>query len=191
MAGVTNGALAKFADMTDTSLLLPPGLARDDWEQIGETLRRIETGVSWWLADWWRFGEREYGESASQAAPTGLAAKTLANYAAVADRIEPSRRREDLTMGHHAAVAGLEDPDVQDEWLDKAAANDMSVAELRGRIKHANQPVDVPTEAVKLLRRAAEAFRNDPETAAAPRADFMDLADEAWQYVHGLTAAVG
>jgi hypothetical protein len=41
-----------------------------------------------------------------------------------------SRRRDNLTWSHHAVVAAL-DPDEQDRWLDMAAAERLSVADLR------------------------------------------------------------
>jgi hypothetical protein len=187
MAGVTNGALARFATTTETALALPPGLPRSEWEQIGETLHAIQRGVDWWLADWWLYGDREYGQAAAQAAPLGVAAKTLQNAAWVGSKIEPSRRREDLTIGHHAAVAGLDDPDEQDQWLDKAAGSDWSVGELRGRIRNSTRDVTQPTDAEKLLRRAAEAYQRDPD-AAGGLADFMALADTAWRLALGLVA---
>lgn len=181
MAGVTNGALARFATTSETALSLPPGIPRGEWEQIGDTLHRIEKGVQWWLGDWWRYGEREYGESAAQAAPLGVSAKTLQNAAWVAQAIEPSRRREDLSISHHAAVAGLEDPAEQDRWLDKAAGSDMSVGELRGRIRHSQRDVNQPTEADKLLRRAAAAYQRDEPDGS--RADWLEAAGLAWDAV--------
>jgi len=186
MAGVTNGALAQFATTTTVALELEPGMPREAWEELGETLRAIELGVRWWLGGWWRYGERTYGESASQAAPTGLALKTVQNAAWVSGRIEPSRRREGLSVSHHEQVARMEDPDEQDRWLDKAEADQWSVAEMRGRIKAAERAIDMPTEAVKLLRRAVDAFLADPDTANAGRQDFLDLAEAAWDHVHHL-----
>jgi hypothetical protein len=183
MAGVTNGALARFATTTEVGLELPAGLPRAEWEQIGDTLHRIEKGVQWWLGDWWRYGEREYGEAAAQAVNVGVNLGTLQNAAWVASKVDSSRRREDLSFGHHQAVAPLE-PDEQDEWLDKAAGSDMSVGELRGRIKNATRDVTMPTEVEKLLARAATAYvRDEPD---GDRAGFEALASDAWQTAAGL-----
>lgn len=187
MPGVTNGALARFAQTTKTSLDLPDDLSREDWQAIGVTLHDIRTGVEWWIGDWWRFGERAYGEAASQAAPTGYAVKTLQNAAWIATKVEPSRRREDLTIGHHGAVAGLDDPDEQDEWLDKAQANQWSVAETSARVRNAHRPVDEPSPVVKLLRRAAKEHQLED---GASGQSFTQLADEAWYWAeHGLAGS--
>jgi hypothetical protein len=184
MAGITNGALARFAKTTEISLELPPGLPRAEWEQIGETLHAIERGVQWWLGDWWRYGEREYGESAAQAIDAGVNLGTVQNAAWVAGAVEPSRRREDLSFGHHQAVAPLE-PAEQDRWLDKAAGSAMSVHELRAKIKKDQNGGDSTSDTVKLLVRAAEAFRRDnPEEGLT---DFLGLAEGAWATAHGLT----
>jgi hypothetical protein len=179
---MANGtALARFAvQYSDTSLELAPGMTLQEWQELGEVLHHIKRGVDWWLADWFAFGTK-FGTAAEQAAPLGLAGKTLQNAASVARSIEPSRRREDLDMGHHQAVQAM-DPDDQDLWLDKAAGSDWSVAELRGRIRQANRPVDVPPEAVKLLRRAALSWNQEPDGGGL--ADFVAMAEQAWHHVN-------
>lgn len=183
MTGITNGALARFAKTTETSLELPAGLPRAEWEQIGETLTAIEQGIRFWRGDWWRYGDREYGEAAAQSVPLGVAAKTLQNEAAVCSAIEPSRRREDLSFEHHATVQGLP-PDEQDLWLDKAAGSDMTIHELRAKIKKEANGGDSVSDTVKLLVRAVEQFERDNPNEG--RADFLELVEQAWASVHGL-----
>lgn len=123
--------------MTQTALYLPSTLSYEQWARTGAILRYLERGVQWWLGDWWRFGERAYGEMASQEAQdnvyemTGRAYKTVANAAWVASRIETSRRRESLSWSHHAEVASIDDPAEQDAWLDRAEAEGWTRAELR------------------------------------------------------------
>ena len=120
-------------------LTLKPGMAFDDWQGVGETLFKMEHLVNWALGDWWVYGERTYGESAAQAAPTGYALKTLQNAAWVADRIEPSRRREDLTWSHHCEVAALE-PAKADELLSEAAAENWTRNDLRAEVRRVKHP---------------------------------------------------
>jgi hypothetical protein len=52
------------------------------------------------------------------------------NMVYVASRFEISRRRENLSWSHHAALAALE-PTQQDHWLDLAEENRLSVRCLR------------------------------------------------------------
>lgn len=126
--------------MTRTALLLPDGLPFDLWQQVGETLRLIESGVMWWLGAWWNYGQRAYGEMASQAArdavedATGRDFQTVNNAGWVDRRIEFSRRRENLSWSHHLEVAALE-PDEQEHWLDRAEVDGLSVHRLRAEIK--------------------------------------------------------
>ena len=143
---------------SNLGLTLRPGMSFDDWQSVGETLYKMEHAILFWIGDFWLYGERTYGESAAQAAPTGYALKTLQNAAWVADRIEPSRRREDLTWSHHCEVAALE-PAKADELLSEAAAENWTRNDLRAevrRVKHPERTAAKPAE-IDLLRAVAEA----------------------------------
>lgn len=118
---------------TDTSLLLPTGLPRETWEQVGESLRRIEHSVMFWIADWAAYGERSYGELAAQ---TGVSPDTVLEAVRVGNRFPPERRRPDLSFSHHQAVAAME-PDAADALLAEAAERDMSVHHLREKVRQA------------------------------------------------------
>ena len=86
---------------------------------------------SWWLGDWLAFGQMKYGRRYKEGvALTGLDYKTLRNYAMVSRRFELSRRRDDVSFQHHAEVCPLADGE-QDRWLELAAVNGWSKAELR------------------------------------------------------------
>jgi hypothetical protein len=65
---------------------------------------------------------------------TGLAPKTLRNYASVARRVHPNLREPSLGIEHHAAVAGLEAQE-QDHWLKLTKAHNLSVPRLRKSIQ--------------------------------------------------------
>ena len=52
----------------------------------------------------------------------------------VASKIEPGRRREQLSWSHHAELAALEPAD-QDRWLDQAVSARLSVRSLRQAIR--------------------------------------------------------
>lgn len=126
--------------VTETGLELPPDLTYDEWESVGRTLQRIERSVMWWVGDWLRYGERRYGETYSQAlSTTDYAYQTLANAAYVAERVESSRRRENLSWSHHAEIAALE-PDEQERFLEKAEANDWNRDEFRKVVREERRP---------------------------------------------------
>ena len=172
--------LSHFAtEYSETQLVMRPNMTRVEWMELGDILHKIERGVKWWLGDWWLYGERKYGEGAAQAADVGQDLHTLQNAAWVASRVEPSRRREDLSHSHHEAVAKLE-PEEQDRWLDKAAGSGMNVHQLRAHIRADANGGDTTSETVKLLRRAAYQFRRDnPDECSL--GEFVTLAEGAWQ----------
>lgn len=115
----------------ETGLILPERLPFDRWLVLGETLQRMEKSVMWWLGDWWQFGERKYGEMASQAArdevkqSSGFAYETARQAGRVARRFESGERSPDLEWTHHLYVSDLEIPKEEAlEWLERAAIGD-------------------------------------------------------------------
>lgn len=123
------------AQFTPTGLLIPEGMTFEQWEEIGNSLAGIEQARQWWVGDWVNYGEARYGEKYTQALDaTGLAYQTLMNAASVARKVEISRRRENLSWSHHEAVAKL-DPAEQDRWLDRAASERLTRAEVRAALK--------------------------------------------------------
>lgn len=115
-------------------LLLPDGLAFEEWQSIGQTLNSVEGSIQWWVGDWLNYGERKYGEMYSQAMDaTERAYQSLANAKYVASRFEFSRRRENLSWGHHSEVAG-QTPSDADDILRAADECGWSVKETRAEV---------------------------------------------------------
>lgn len=132
------------ARLSETSLELPPDYSFEEWEQLGVALGRMERSVQWWVGDWIRFGESRFGEKYAQAMDaTGKEYGTLATTVWVAEHIDTSRRRENLSWGHHREVAALE-PAEQDRWLDEAEAEGMSVMDLRSAVKRGRVAIAAP-----------------------------------------------
>lgn len=110
------------------------------WEEIGALLKRIEGGVMWWLGDWLNYGEREYGEKYAQAMDASdYSYQTLNGARWVAENVEFTRRRKELSWSHHREVASLE-PKEQDKWLQKAIDNGWTRKELRDAIHGEPEP---------------------------------------------------
>jgi len=113
--------------------------------------RFMVANAEMWLGDLLNYGEAAYGEKYSQAIDaTGLSYSTLANVASVAKRVPISRRREDLTFGHHEAVAKLE-PQQQVDWLEHAAVTGTRRDDLRTQIKSAGTQASNPRVKLWLL----------------------------------------
>jgi hypothetical protein len=109
------------------------------WSALGPRIAARANASRWWLGDWLVFGERHYGSRYRVAIETtGLDYQTLRNYAMVARRFEPSRRRDNLSFQHHAELCSLPDQD-QDRWLDLAAQHQWSRRELRSRLQRCRE----------------------------------------------------
>jgi N6-adenosine-specific RNA methylase IME4 len=139
------GQLAIPGVFTATGLNLPDETTRDEWLEIGGFLARVHQTVAWWVGDWLNFGV-EHGyiprERYDEAALLWkrYERKTLRNFAWVTAEVESSRRRDDLSFGHHDAVAALP-PAEQREWLGQAAKYEWSVSDLRRHVRHRSIPM--------------------------------------------------
>ncbi len=114
-------------------------LEHPQWVRWGYRLGATSRVSNWWVGDWLQYGASRWGEKYSEAARiTGYDVKTLRNIVYVARRFDLSRRRDKLTWSHHAEVAQLE-PHDQDQWLDRAVADHLSVADLRTELRGAQR----------------------------------------------------
>lgn len=154
-------------------LLLPDAMSFDSWRELGSRVALIANCSAWWLGDWLVYGEQAYGARYEQAiADTSLSYQTLRNYAWMARKFPVSRRRDTLSFGHHAEVAGFPD-DEQDVWLGRAERSDWSRNRLRRELRAAKLAnrrasgdegvvhtralkIDVPTERHDCWQSAAE-----------------------------------
>jgi hypothetical protein len=110
-------------------------LEHHEWIAAGRKLGSIGRCSKWWIGDWVRYGTSRWGEKYVEAAKiSGYDPKTLRNLVWVASRFELSRRRDNLSWSHHDTLAGLE-PDEQEQWLDRASIDRLSVSDLRTELK--------------------------------------------------------
>jgi len=110
-------------------------LSLNGWEMLGRRLLGLGDSVSWWVADWLVYGEDQFKDRYEEAVRrTALTYQTLRNYVWVARRFELSRRRDNLSFGHHAEVAALGNAE-QDYWLRKAQESGWSRNRLRTEVR--------------------------------------------------------
>ena len=110
-----------------------------EWVAAGRRLGAIGRGSQWWMGDWLRYGAGKWGEKYVEASKiTGYDVGSLRNMASLSAQFDLSRRRDNLTWCHHAAVASL-DGDEQDYWLDRAVTLRLSVADLRIELRTARR----------------------------------------------------
>ena len=126
------------AERAAPGVRLDPSLSFEAWRLLGAGLSTGYDDSCWALGDWVAFGRARYGRFYRDALfATGLDHATLGEYAAVARRFPPARRRADVSFRHHAEVWAVEDDDVQSAWLAAAAAGRWSWKELHRRLRTA------------------------------------------------------
>jgi hypothetical protein len=167
---------------TVTGARFDPLLGFEDWKGFGTRLGTYANASAWWLGDWLAFGRDKYGRRYKEGvAATGLEYQTLRNYAVVARRFAPARRRPELTFQHHAEVTALPDAE-QDAWLERAVAGRWSRNELRRRLRAAAGAPVAADEIfrVAVARRQGERWRRAAERCrCAPEAWIARVVDEA------------
>jgi hypothetical protein len=160
--------------VTTTGIEFLSDLSLEEWGDLGRGLVPVAKSMGFWLGDWINYGSKAYGTKYKEALEaTGLAPKTLRNYACVARRVHPTLREPSLGHEHHAAVARLESQE-QRYWLDLSKAHHLTVPRLRksiqlGRLVTEEEMEDgagKPTGHVALINRLVCWWQS--ETCKAP-----------------------
>ncbi len=136
---------------------IPEYLSEEDWVKHGAFLGTLDRSVSWWLGDWWVFGEHKYGgrkDRVEREDWNGPDYGTCANVASVCRAFESSRRRDNLTFSHHVEVASIssENPKRADNLLDWCAetipenGRPRSIRELREYSNRLESPGIQPSD---------------------------------------------
>jgi hypothetical protein len=134
------------SELTHVAWIADRNLSYEEWLRMGSRLGATARGAGWWVGDWVRFGAARYGSKYTLAARvTGYDTQTLMNMVYVATRFQISRRRENLSWSHHAELASL-DVDEQEDWLDHATEERLSVRDLRDLIPSAHTHRDGPSQ---------------------------------------------
>lgn len=106
-------------------------LGQAEWLATGRRLGAIGRCSQWWIGDWIRYGTRRWGERYAEAARvTGYDVASLRNMAWVASRFDLSLRSDKLSWSHHVLLAPLAQEE-QRHWIERAASERLSVADLR------------------------------------------------------------
>lgn len=136
----------------------------EEYEIFGQTLLQIDTAYQWIIGDYLAYGvNSNYGLAQQFGELLGKSDKTIRNWVYVARNVELSRRRDNLTFGHHENVAGFTQ-EQQEYWLNLAEEGNgklgkehkvWSVKKLRDEIAMAHGSLDVNRQspANRLLER--------------------------------------
>ncbi len=124
-----------------TGVDINPSTTIDEYWAFLDGALDIGTSIQWIIGDMIIFGE-DYLDLSYEliGERTGYKAHTIEQFAYVVRNV--SIRIEPLKFGHHVLVAARHDGEQQD-WLEKAAKKNWSVAELRRQIKGDTLPATV------------------------------------------------
>ncbi|WP_235834780.1 LmbU family transcriptional regulator [Actinomadura logoneensis] len=167
-------------------LHIPAGLTFESWLHIGRNLKLITNSSAWWLGDWLVYGESRFPDRYRLVLEeTALDYQTLRNYAWVARRFPAWRRRDALSLQHHAETAALPEAE-QDRWLSRAEKEKWSTRRLRAELRQFREltgavPRKPPTKVVvSLAEGRGEAWSQAAEAARMPLPDWIaKVLDEA------------
>jgi len=134
------GELAKIesvCELSKTNLTFKRDITKDEWMDVFKSLKMVEGCVQFWIGDCLAYRQQRWGMYDDVAEETGYEIKALQNIKSIADKVETSRRREELSFSHHCEVAALPS-EKQELFLNKAVEEKLSVRELRTEIKRDN-----------------------------------------------------
>lgn len=140
-------SLLPVGQVFKTGWNLPDALSEHDWKNAGVALSRMGGAISWWIGDWWAFGEHKYGDRKAIVESEdweGPAFQHCADVGMVCAKFETSRRREALSFTHHREVCGLPAIDA-DKVLDWAEANSASVKATRAKVQEVRNRLEQQT----------------------------------------------
>ena len=104
--GLPNIALSR------TSLCIKEGADDADYQRLEQWLETVGGSMQWWSGDYLNHLASARGvEYAEAKCASSYAADTLKKSAWVCRHVDPSRRHEGLSFGHHQEVAALSPTD--------------------------------------------------------------------------------
>lgn len=130
------------AKVEKNGLVIKEGLEPKEWidgvvKPLRDLIDTMHGSALWWWGDALAYGERKYGEMYTQALEqSDYNYGTLRNAKLVSERIELSRRHDNLSWSHHAEVAlTIEDKNERTQWLKRAEKEGLSKSDLRKAIR--------------------------------------------------------
>jgi len=157
------------------------------WAAYGNALQMVDHATPWLLGDWLNYGERNYGETYTQAIQvTGLGVQTLTDYKWVAGALPIHRRHPGLTWTHHALVAKLK-PNEQESWLKLAEQGNWSTRELTERLRNAGKIEGTTTAATKKANKQAASDADDSEDLLSIITTISAMTTRAFLHYENLT----
>lgn len=150
-----------YCTLSSTNLTFKRDVSKEEWMDVFKALKQVEGCVQFWIGDCLAYRQQKWGMYDDIAEETGYETKALRNIKYVADNVELSRRKDNLSFSHHVEVASLP-PEKQELFLNMAVEDKLSVRDLREQIRRSNI---------------------EEKTAELPQSKYRIIyADPPWQY---------
>jgi hypothetical protein len=123
----------KGALLNPMGLEIEQGTSESDWLELGRAITHFNNASKWWVGDWIRWGERNFGKCVSfnlAQQATGYEKDRLYEYVRIAKKFPAERRVAALPWSLHLAVERCE-PDKADELLRMAVELGLSYSQVR------------------------------------------------------------
>jgi len=173
-------SLEHSGHLTLTAFRLPVEFTPDHFVMVGRSFTRIEDATHWWVGDMIVQAEGLWGHDAHQHIEDAfghIPEASRAQYATVAERIPPARRKRDLSWTHHRVVYKL-DPEEQDTWLGRALEAGWSKRELEQHIRDMSEEPEKPRGGLRpLVADVIMSAEEGDDHFVVPRAPFERLRD--------------
>lgn len=136
-------------EVSEHGITFTDNISREQWLSVMQRLCGMVEGSEMTkqralmlVADAANYGEKRFGEEFSEAISgmrqaLGLTPKTIANAQWVYKKIESSRRRDGLTLGHYSVIAAIKEPSDQNAFIEKVISDPkhtLTVQELKEEV---------------------------------------------------------
>jgi len=184
----------EFWITSPTGIAIAPEIPEHKWKTLTENVAfmfeatgKKHSQAAMMLGDLLAFGEDRFPDYANVVDSTReymrVQMKTLINWSYISKKIDPSRRRENLSLSHHEAVMKLP-ADEQNEYLRLADNEGLSVSELKKKIAeaHPGKPrSEKPVVKVKIDTDDASAVLDAMNIVAKWLTENQDEVTDDWQ----------
>lgn len=160
--------------VTPNSITLPEDTTKQTWADVGKKLVYAGNSCKWLMGDWAAFGAEHFPESVKGFCDIhGLDYGTIRNLAHVSRQFKAERRRQKLAFDYFREVSQLQLFE-QNQMLDKAEVDKLSVGELRHMVRKAQGSDDSSVSDGKSIRTASKACDELVAFLESRPADFFD-----------------
>jgi len=158
---------------------------RDEWEDYGEVLRRVDEAKQWAIGDWLVDGKKHYGDKLYEraAAVTGLEERYLQNLKQISDRFEITCRHVSVSHAHHAEVSSLKTIRERDGKLELADETDYE--KIEEMLAWAEKEKASVRDLREQVRKHKEEQQEYIRLANAPDKYSVIYCDPPWKYTSG------